>query len=214
MTQTQTVSHIATVQRARYRKSRPMNAPGRISALAVAILATALSVLALNCQGNPEPTPTTVPTIAPTATEAYVPPTLTPTRTPISEPTATQTPQPAATATPITTPTTAPEGADIGQINATFDFDSLAKQSVQQQEGNDKLYDVSLHVMTSPDSRRITLQLFCRTPSEPRSEMRRRMGNRTRTPNRTTHHRQSTRRRTPNHRRTTADHRSQPRSFP
>ena len=78
MTQTQTVSHIATVQRARYRKSRPMNAPGRISALAVAILATALSVLALNCQGNPEPTPTTVPTIAPTATEAYVPPTLTP----------------------------------------------------------------------------------------------------------------------------------------
>ena len=145
-----------------------MKAPARISALAVAILAGALSVLAINCQGNPEPTPTAVPTAAPTATEAYIPPTLTPTRTPISEPTATQTPQPAATATPITTPTTAPEGADIGQFNATFDFDSLAKQSGQQQEGNDKLYDVSLHVMTSPDSRQITLQLFCRTPSEPR----------------------------------------------
>ena len=168
MTQTQTVSHMPTIQRARYRKSRPMNAPGRISALAVAILATALSVLAINCQGNPEPTPTTVPTTAPTATEAYIPPTLTPTRTPIPEPTATQTPLPAATATPTSTPTTAPEGADVGQFNATFDFDSLAKQSMQQQEGNDKLYDVSLHVMTSPDSRQITLQLFCRTPSEPR----------------------------------------------
>ena len=168
MTQTQTVSHITTIQPARYRQPRPMKDPARISALAVAILAGALSVFALNCQSDPDPTPTTVPTTAPTATEAYIPPTLTPTRTPIPEPAATQTPQSAATATPITTPTTASEEADVGQFNATFDFDSLAKQSVQQQEGNDRLYDVSLHVINSPDSRRITLQLFCRTPSEPR----------------------------------------------
>ena len=92
MTQTQTVSHIPTIQPARYRRSSPMTSTARISALAVAILAGALSVFALNCQSDPDPTPTTVPTTAPTATEAYIPPTLTPTRTPISEPTATQTP--------------------------------------------------------------------------------------------------------------------------
>ena len=202
MTQTQTVSHMPTIQPARYRQSRTMKAPARISALAVAILAGALSVAAVNCQSDPEPTPTTVPTTAPTATEAYIPPTLTPTRTPISEPTATQTPQPAATATPTSTPTTAPEGADIGQINATVDFDSLAKQSVQQQEGNDRLYDVSLHVINSPDSRRITLQLFCRTPSEPRRKCADEWEIGPGTPNRAAHHRQATRRRTPNHRRT------------
>ena len=140
----------------------------RLSALALAIAASALTILAINCQSNPEPTPTTIPTPAPTATEAYVPSTLTPTRTPITEPTATQVAQPTATPAPTVavTPTTAPEAADAGQIDAEFDFNAIAEQSAQQQDGGDTLYAVSLHVITSPDSQQTTLQLYCGTPPE------------------------------------------------
>ena len=141
----------------------------RLSALALAIAASALTILAINCQSNPEPTPTTIPTPAPTATEAYVPPTLTPTRTPIPEPTATQVAQPTATpapTAPTATATTAPEAADAGQIDAEFDFNAIAEQSAQQQDGGDTLYAVSLHVITSPDSQQTTLQLYCGTPPE------------------------------------------------
>ena len=140
-----------------------MKAPARISALAVAILAGALSVAALNCQSVPEPTPTNVPTAAPTATEAYIPPTLTPTRTPISEPTATQTPVATATASPTTV---APE---VTEFNAWLEFDHIARQ--REGSDTDPLYEVSLiagsEFISGPSDQQVTLQLFCGKQSEP-----------------------------------------------
>lgn len=144
-----------------------MNSKSKLSAVALALAAAALSVLAINCQSGPEPTPTSTPTVAPTATETYIPPTLTPTRTPVAEPIATQAAEPSATPAPTATPSTAPEEADASQIGAEFDFETFAEQSAQQQDGDNKLYAVSLRVISSPDNQRTTLQLVCNAPSEP-----------------------------------------------
>ena len=163
MTQTQTVSHIPSIQRTRFHQSRAMSSPTRISALAVAILAGLLSVAAVNCQSDPDPTPTTVPTTAPTATEAYIPPTLTPTRTPMPEPTATQTPVPSATASPTTT------DPEVTEFNAWLEFDHIARQ--REGSDTDPLYEVSLiagsEFIAGPSDQQVTLQLFCGKPSEP-----------------------------------------------